>query len=108
MKLTIRTRHLVVTPDTAAEIRHRLDRVFHRILPSLRAVDVTIADINGPRGGVDKQCRVRIRGRSIPTVVIEHVGTDTVATVTVAAERATQAVLRKMARRRAFAPVLAF
>jgi len=108
MKLTIRTRHLAVTPDTSAEIRDRLVRAFQRIPESIRAVDVTIADINGPRGGADKQCRLRIRGPSIPTIVVEHVGTDIVATVSLAAGRAEQVVLRKVARRRGFAPILAF
>lgn len=108
MKLTIRTRHIVVTPEITAEIEHRLVTAFARILPALRAVDVTIADINGPKGGADKQCRLRVRGRSIPTIVIEHVGTDTLATVSLAAERAEQVVLRKITRRRGFAPILAF
>jgi putative sigma-54 modulation protein len=108
MKLTIRTRHIVVTPDTIAEIRHRLTQTFRRILPSLQAVAVTITDINGPKGGVDKQCRLRVSGRSLPSIVVEHVGTDTLATVALAAERAERGVLRKMARRRGFAPILAF
>lgn len=108
MKLTIRTRHIVITSDTTAEIHRRLVQAFRRILPTIRAVDISITDINGPKGGADKQCRIRIRGRSIPTVVVEHVGMDTLATVSIAAERAEQVVLRKMARRRGFAPVLAF
>jgi hypothetical protein len=69
---------------------------------------VTVTDINGPKGGADKQCRLRVRGDSIPTLVVEHVGIDTVATVALAAERAEQVVLRTLARRRGFAPMLAF
>lgn len=108
MKLTIRTRHLVLTPEVTAEVQRRIEHTFHRIAPCIRTVDVTIADINGPKGGADKQCRLRVRGRSVPNVVVEHVGMDTLATVAFAAERAEQAILRKMARRRGFAPALAF
>lgn len=107
MKLTIRTRHLLLTPDTHGEIRRRIYVAFGRISPWIRAVDITLADINGPRGGADKQCRICIRGRGVTGVVVEHVGVDTLATVSAAAERAAQAVLRKLARRRSFAPVLA-
>lgn len=107
MKLTIRMRHLVVTPETSSELRHRILRAFERVLPWIRAVDVAIADLNGPRGGADKQCRLRVRGTSIPTIVIEHVGVDTISTVALAAARAEQAVLRKRARRRSFAPMFA-
>jgi putative sigma-54 modulation protein len=108
MKLTIRTRHVVLTPELTSKIEQRLESAFDRIRPSIHAVDITIVDVNGPKGGADKQARLRVRGRSIPTIVIEHVGVDTLATVTLVAERAEQAVLRKMARRRGFAPALAF
>lgn len=108
MKLTIRTRHLELTPETSEEIRQRLYTAFARISPWIRAADVTIADINGPKGGADKQCRMRIRGRSIPGIVVEHVGVETLATIATAAERAEQAVLRKLARRRMFAPLPAY
>jgi len=108
MKLTIRTRHVVLTSEMSAEIRQRLERSFDRVQPWIHGIDVMIADINGPKGGADKQCRLRIRGRSLPSIVIEHVGVDTLATVAVVAERAEQAVLRRMARRRAFVQALAF
>jgi len=39
--------------------------------------------------------------------VIEHVGTDVLSTVSLAAERAGRAVARSLARRRTFAPALA-
>lgn len=108
MKLTIRTRHLLVTPATQDEIRRRIYAAFGRITPWIRTVDLTLTDINGPKGGADKQCRLRIRGRGMSGIVVEHVGIDTLATVSSAAERAEQVVLRKVARRRSFAPVLAF
>lgn len=107
MKLTIRNRHLVLTPELRSELRQRLERSFERIRPWIQAVDVTLADINGPKGGADKHCRLRVHGRSIPSIVIEHVGVDTLATVGLAAERAEQAVVRKMTRRRSFAPARA-
>lgn len=108
MKLTIRTRHLLLTTETHDEIRQRLYSAFASISPWIRAIDVTLADTNGPKGGADKQCRLRIRGPGFASVVIEHVGVDTLATVSRAAERAEQAVLRKVERRRTFAPILAF
>jgi hypothetical protein len=66
MKLIVRTRHLELTPETHQAIRQRLYTAFARISPWIRTVDVTIADINGPKGGADKQCRLRVRGRAIP------------------------------------------
>lgn len=108
MQLALRLRHLVLPRESRDKILARVAGALARIRPWIRSVDVTITDINGPRGGPDKQCRVRIRGRSIPSVVIEHVGTDPLATVAFAAERAEQVVVRKIGRRRTFAPLLAY
>ena len=108
MKLEVRTRHLVLTAQAREEMHRRITTALARISPWIRAVDVRIKDINGPKGGPDKQVHVRIRGRSIPSVVVEHVGMDALATVALAVERAGQAIVRKMARRRSFAPLLAF
>lgn len=108
MKLTIRTRHVELTPELSAELEQCIERAFDRIRPLVTRIDLTIVDINGPKGGPDKQARLRLRGRSLPGIVVEHVGIDTLATVALVAERAEQAVLRKAARRRAFAPALAF
>lgn len=107
MKIDIRARHLALSPEHLEEVHRRIHAALARISPMIRSVGVTIADINGPRGGADKKCIVRVRGRSVPTVVVEHVGVDTLATVARAAERAERAVLTKLARRRLFAPLLA-
>lgn len=108
MKITIRTRHLMLTAETHEEIRARIHRAFSRISPWVRAVDVTLADINGPKGGADKQCRLRVRGPGLTGVVVEHVGVETLPTISLVLDRAEQVLLRKVARRRSFAPQLAF
>lgn len=107
MKLDIRTRHLALTPQAREEMERRITTALARISPWIRAVVVKITDVNGPKGGPDKQVHLRIRGRSIPSIVVEHLGTDTFATVGLAVERAVQAIVRKMARRRGFAPAFA-
>lgn len=107
MKLTIRARHLELTPETHDAIRHRIESAFRRLSPWIRSVAVTLTDLNGPKGGADKHCRVRARGSSMASVVVDQVGVDIHATVSLAAERAKQAVLRKVVRRRSFAPQLA-
>jgi len=107
MKLTIRARHLALSPELRDHLQRRLDFALGRLATAIRAVDVTLVDTNGPKGGADKQCRIHVRGPSLREIVIEHVGTDVLSTVSVAAERAGRAVARSLARRRTFAPVLA-
>ena len=103
MKLTIRARHVEIDPELRAQLQRRLDFALGRLANAIRAIDVTIVDTNGPKGGEDKQCRIRIRGPSLNEIVIEHVGADVLATVSIAAERAGRAVARSLARRRGLA-----
>ncbi|MBL0220319.1 MAG: HPF/RaiA family ribosome-associated protein [Myxococcales bacterium] len=107
MKLTIRARHLDLTPELRDQLQRRLDFALGRFSTAIRTVDVAIVDINGPKGGDDKQCRIHVRGPALGEIVIEHVGSAVLATVSVAAERAGRAVTRSVARRRTFAPALA-
>lgn len=106
MKLTIRARHVHLTQELHEQIRRRIHSAFARSSLAIRSIDVSLTDINGPKGGPDKQCRVQVRGRGIPSIVIEHVGVDTLATVALAADRAGRAVLRALVRSRAFTPAL--
>ena len=105
MKLTIRARHLDLSPELRDQLQRRLDFALGRLATAIRAVDVTIADINGPKGGADKQCRIHVRGPTMGTIVIEHLGTDVMSTVSLAAERAGRAVARSLERRRTFGSV---
>ncbi len=105
MKLTIRARHLDLSPELRDQLQRRLDFALGRLATAIRAVDVTIVDINGPKGGADKRCRIHVRGPSLGTITIDHVGADVLSTASLAADRAGRAVARSLARRRTFAPV---
>ena len=55
---------------------------------------------NTVRGGVDKQCRMRIAGDQLPALVIEAAAADLPAAIDLAAERAGRTVVRARERRR--------
>lgn len=92
----------------AEQIQRRLHFALGRLAPAIHSVDLVVVDINGPRGGNDKHCRLRVRGSALREIVIEHVGADVMSTVSLAAERAKRAVVRSLARRRWASPAVAF
>jgi putative sigma-54 modulation protein len=55
MEIVIRTRQLDLTPALRDHVRRRLAFALGRLGPAVRAVQVTLADVNGPRGGVDSR-----------------------------------------------------
>lgn len=60
MELAVRTRNLPLTEPIETLVRRRLGFALSRHASEIRRVEVELADINGPRGGVDKRCRVDV------------------------------------------------
>lgn len=104
MKLVIRARALELTSDLRDAVTRRIGFALSRLASAIDAVDVTLADINGPRGGLDKVCRIRVRGPGLPAIVIEETHADIRAASDAAAARAGRTVLRAIQRRRSFGP----
>jgi putative sigma-54 modulation protein len=63
-------------------------------------VTVNLDDINGPRGGIDKQCRILVSLRRGSPVKVEDLDVDLASAVGRAADRAGNAVARRVERRR--------
>ena len=68
----------------------------------VRAVSVRLSDINGPRGGKDKRCRIQVPFAGTPNVVIVDTEADLYVAIDRAAERAERAVVRRLERLREF------
>lgn len=56
--------------------------------------DVQLSDVNGPRGGVDKRCQVRLTTERTGTIVISATARDWRSALDSALARATRALLR--------------
>jgi ribosome-associated translation inhibitor RaiA len=56
--------------------------------------DVQLSDVNGPRGGVDKRCQVRLTTERAGTIVISATARDWRSALDSALARATRALLR--------------
>jgi hypothetical protein len=63
-------------------------------------VRVSVSDENGPRGGVDKRCRIEVRGPARLAVVIEDQAEDERTAIGRAVDRAGRSFARALARRR--------
>lgn len=63
-------------------------------------IDVRLFDINGPRGGNDKCCRIQIPLPGTPDVMIEDTEPDLYIAIDRAADRAERAVARRLERQR--------
>lgn len=53
-------------------LRRKLGRKLGKFARRIERTSVRIEDVNGPRGGVDKRCRIKVVMSGLPSVVVEH------------------------------------
>lgn len=63
---------LKLDEDDREYIRRRLGEKLGRHMKSVERVSVRLRDINGPRGGVDVLCRIKVVLVGLPSVVVEQ------------------------------------
>lgn len=80
--------------DYEAILTTALARFAHR----LKRVSVYVEDVNGPRGGVDKQCRCVLHLRRLPPLVIQDQGERVASLIYRVANRAAHAVSKEVER----------
>ncbi len=71
-----------------------------RFQPWVRYVYLYIEDVNGPKGGVDKQCRCVVHLRRMPPVVIQAEGDNLTALTYRIANRASHTLNQKTKRKK--------
>jgi len=76
-----------------------LTNSLERFARRLKQVFLYLEDINGPRGGVDKQCRCVLHLRRMPPVVIQDEDENTYALIHRVANRAAYALSQQAARK---------
>jgi hypothetical protein len=86
--------------DDHALIRRRLGMKLGKFVTSIERVSVRVTDTNGPRGGVDQVCNVKVVLSGLPSVVIERKDAALHAAIDLALRAAEQAVGRSVRRRR--------
>jgi ribosomal subunit interface protein len=62
MQVEIHSRGFDLTPAIKDHALKRLHAVVARFEGQVTGIHVTLEDVNGPKGGLDKRCRIRVDG----------------------------------------------
>jgi hypothetical protein len=95
----IRTFGIHLNQNSRTSIRRKLDTKFGKFAGSIERMSMRLKDVNGPRGGVDHVCRIKVVLRNLPSVVYEKqdVSLDTaVGGALAGAERAVRRTLQRI------------
>jgi ribosomal subunit interface protein len=98
MKIQLRSKQLEMSAEVLAHIERRLQFGLGRLSQHVHRVTVHIDDLNGPRGGVDKTCRVEVRLLPTGSVFACAKGTDIYTALDRAARRVARSVPRAIKR----------
>ena len=107
MKIDIRAHGFELTAGLRDHAERRLHFVLDWARHDVSKVILRFTDINGPRGGNDKRCQLRIPMTRTREVVIEDTSTDLYVAIDRAIDRAGRTLERRLSRQREFGPVLA-
>lgn len=81
-------------------IRQKLGAKLGKFAASIERVTVRMTDANGPRGGVDHVCNVKVVLSGLPSVVVERRDASPHVVIDLALRATEQAVRRTLSRRR--------
>lgn len=104
MTIHVRSRQIRIDQGLRERIERRVRSALGRLVPRIRRASVRIDDLNGPRGGRDKACRVEVQLGTGRAVFAEGRDADLHASVDRALRRAGRCVLRALKREPAPGP----
>lgn len=96
----IRAVGLPIDDEDRDYLRSKIERKLGKFAPAVERASVRIEDVNGPRGGEDKGCRIKVVLAGLPSVVIEAQHYDLRAAMDDALTRVERTVRRAVQERR--------
>lgn len=98
MNISTVDRGCCLTPDGSALANRRLLFALSRFDSKIDQVVLTLRDLNGPKGGIDKECSVRLKLYRGEDIVVTDRDESVEACVSRAADRAARTLSRRIER----------
>lgn len=105
MKIEMRSQGLVLTEGLRSLAEKQLHYALDWARFEVTKVILHFSDLNGPRGGNDKRCQLRIPLAGMREIVIEETGADLGMAISRAIDRGSRTLERRLSRRREFGAI---
>jgi hypothetical protein len=97
MNIQLRSQGTEGSEALRAHAERSVGFALRRFASRIERVSVWLEDVNGPRGGVDKRCRIAVRLRPTGSAFVAKTAPDAYVAIGRAAGRAGSAVARRIA-----------
>lgn len=94
MQILIRSKGFALTEAIDNHIRSKVESTFSRLNGVVKTIEVFIKDINGPKGGIDKSCVVKIKTDQRAELVIKDKESDLYVAINRTFARAKRSLVR--------------
>ena len=98
MRIDLHCDGVETAPGLRDYVAQRMRSSIGRFRDHIQWARVKVADVNGPKGGVDKRCVVQLRLRNLPDVVFAINQLDVRAAVDEAADRVARVLAQRVRR----------
>ena len=100
MQFEIRGKEISISQVLRDHVERRLRFALDRFAGRIRKVHVILGDLNGPRGGIDKCCKLAISLDRPSTIVLESHASNVYAAIDCVADKAATCIGRRLKRPR--------
>ncbi len=104
MQVEIHSNGFSLTDGIRDYAKRRLQFVLNRTDKHITRIQVRLADINGPRGGIDKRCQIDLTLAGRNHIIVEDTETDLYVAIDRASDRCERTLARHLERAREFRP----
>ena len=99
MEIVVNDRQKLLSADAVNRAQSRASASFAKFSDQVKSVVITVEDVNGPKGGVDKKCRILVKLRKMNDVVVNVKDEGFIKAIPGAIDRAARSVARLLDRR---------
>lgn len=100
MIIDLQARDFQLTDPLRQQIRQKLKAVLNRFGEKIHRVRVVLSDINGPKGGNDKRCVIKVKVNNHKTLVVDEVTDNIHESINRCARRVKHAITKTVSRNR--------
>lgn len=99
MKTNINFRKINRSKEITNYINKRISSAFKRAQDAIESTSLTISDINGPKGGIDKECTIIIKAAGMKSIVISEQQSKLHTAIDRCVSRANQTLMKQLQKR---------
>ena len=96
MQISVNSTNLDISEKLNLELNQRIKSTFSRINERIAKVTISLKDINGPKGGNDKECKVQLTVPGLQPVVVASRKDKVGKAISASLRTANQTLIRKL------------